>query len=76
MPEERWLHSLFFFFSFIFFFKTKLFKNWSIKLLPDVVLIAAGQQSDSVTHIYTFFFSFSSIMVYLSIFNIFPFAIQ
>ena len=41
-----------------------------------VVLISAVQQSDSVIHIYTFFFMFFSIMAYHRILNIIPCAIQ
>ena len=36
------------------------------------MLISAEQQSDSVIHIYTFFFIFFSIMVYHRILNIVP----
>ena len=39
-------------------------------------LISAVQQSDSVIHIYTFFFIFFSITVYHRMLNIVPCAIQ
>ena len=42
----------------------------------NVGLISAAQQSDSVIHIYTFFFIFFSIMVCHRIFSIIPCAIQ
>ena len=43
-----------------------------VQLIYNVVLISAVQQSDSVIHIYTFFFIFFSIMVYHRILNIVP----
>ena len=43
-----------------------------VELIYNVVLISAVQQSDSVIHTYTFFFIFSSIMVFLRILNIVP----
>ena len=45
-------------------------------LIYSVVLISAVQQSDSLTHIYTFFFIFFSTVVYHRILNIVPCAIQ
>ena len=45
-----------------------------VKLIYNVVLISAVQQSDSVIHIS--FFIFFSIMVYHKILNIVPCAIQ
>ena len=56
---------VFFFFFFI-----------DVKLNYNVVLITDIQQSDSVIHIYTFFFIFFSIMVYHRIFNVVSCAIQ
>ena len=48
-----------------------------MQLIYNAVLISAIQQSDSVTHISTFFvFIFFSIMVYQPILNILPCAIQ
>ena len=41
-------------------------------MIYSVVLISAVQQSDSVIHLYTFFFIFFSIMVYARILNIVP----
>ena len=41
-----------------------------------MLLIFAVKQSDSVTHIYTLFFIFFSIMVYLRTLNIVPCALQ
>ena len=55
-----------------------LFLNFfmEVQLIYNVVLISAVQQSDSVIHIYTFFFKILlSIMVYHSILNIVPCAI-
>ena len=43
-----------------------------VQLIYNVVLISTIQQSDSVVHIYTFFFIFFSIMVYHRILNIVP----
>ena len=40
------------------------------------MFISTVQQSDSVTHIYTLFFIFLSIMVYYRALNIVPCAIQ
>ena len=46
-------------------------------MIYNVVAISAIQQSDSVIHIYTFFFKiFFSIMVDHRILNIVPYAIQ
>ena len=45
-----------------------------VKLIYNVVLISAVQQSDSVIH--TSFFIFFSIMVYHKVLNIVPCAIQ
>ena len=59
-----------------------IFKMYFIEvyLIYNAVLISSLQQSDSVihiyTHIYTFFFIFFSIMVYQSILNVVPCAIQ
>ena len=41
-------------------------------LIYNVVLISAVQHSDSVIHIYTFFFTLFSIMVYPRLLNIVP----
>ena len=41
-----------------------------------MLLISPVQQSDSIIHIYAFFFILFSIMVYHRILNIFPYAIQ
>ena len=49
---------------------------YSSIVIYSVVLISAVQQSDSVIHIYTFFFVFFSIVVYHRILNIVPCAIQ
>ena len=56
----------------------KKFYFIDVYLIYNVVLISAIQQCDSVTHtyIYTFFFIFFSIMVYLRILNIVPCALQ
>ena len=64
-----------YYFIFIFLFFKLLFYI-GIYLVNNVVLIFAVQQSDSVIHMYTFFFIFFSIMVYHRILNIFPCAIQ
>ena len=55
-----------------------IFKIYFIEglLIYNVVLISAVQQSDSVIHIYTFFFIFFSIMLYPRVLNIVPCAIQ
>ena len=45
-------------------------------MIYNVVLISAVQQSDSVIHIYTFFFIFFVIMVYPRVLNIVPCAIE
>ena len=47
-----------------------------VQLIYTVVLISAVQQSDSVIHMYTFFFILFSIMVYHRILNIVPCAVQ
>ena len=62
-------YPLFFSSFFIYFFI-------EVYLIYNVVLISAVQQSDSVIHIYTFFFILFFIMVYPSILSIVPCAIQ
>ena len=57
----------------IFLIKNIFIEVW---LNYNVVLIAAVEQSDSVAHMYTFFFIFISIMVYQRILNIIPCGIQ
>ena len=56
----------------LFFFLNLFFVD--IQLIYNVVLISAVQQTDSVVHIYTFFFVdiFFSMMVYPRISNIVP----
>ena len=46
-----------------------------VLLIYNVVSISTVEQSDSVIHVYTFFFIFFSIMVYHRILNIVPCAI-
>ena len=53
-----------------------LFYFIEVQLIHNVVLISAVQQSDSVIHMYTFFFILFSIMVYHRILNRVPCAIQ
>ena len=47
-----------------------------VQLIYNVVLVSGVQQSDSVIHIYTFFFIFFSIMVYRRMLNIVPCVMQ
>ena len=46
-----------------------------VQLIYNVVLVSGAQQSDSVIHIYLFFFRFFSIIGYYRILNIVPCAI-
>ena len=59
-----------------FLFFLILFYFIEVQLTYNVVFISAVQQSDSVIHIYTFFFIFFSIIFYHRILDIVPCAIQ
>ena len=65
MPEERWLHPPPP--TFIFLFKTKLFKNWSI--VVSRCCVNCWDNKVIPLYIYTFFFTFFSIVVYLRMLN-------
>ena len=56
--------------SFLTFFYSLFFLHWS-KLIYNVVFISGIQQSDSVIHIYAFFFILFSIKVYHRMFFFF-----
>ena len=59
------------YFTFILFFFHFPFKFFiKVQLIYNVVPISAVQQSDSVIHLYTFFFIFFSIMIYHRILSI------
>ena len=54
----------------------KRFNSIKVKLIYNVVLIPAVQKSDSVTHLYTFFFIMFSITVFHRTVNVVPCAKQ
>ena len=56
--------------------KKKIKKKIEVQLIYNIVLVSGIQQSDSVIHMYIFFFRFFSIIDYYKILNIVPCAVQ